>query len=49
MQYIIHWLFKQIEGPDEENSNIGVLAGAVVAVLALIIIAVIVFVVVFKR
>ena len=49
MQYIIHWLFKQIEGQDEENSNIGVLAGVVVSVLALFIIAVIVFVVVFKR
>ena len=42
-------MITQIEGPEEENSNIGVLAGAVVAVLFLIFIAVIVFVVVFKR
>ena len=42
-------MITQIEGPEEENNNIGVLAGEVVAVLFLIFIAVIVFVVVVKR
>ena len=42
-------MITKIEGSNEANGNIGVVAGAVVAVLALIIIAVIVVVVVFKR
>ena len=42
-------MITKIEGSKGANGNIRVVAGAVVAVLALIIIAAIVFVVVFKR